>query len=65
MIVKLWYPCKGEFLKELELPLEYEPKQTITIITYEKRFQHVQRYKAVFVRVDEQFNYEFDYMEPI
>ena len=61
--VKLWYPCKGEFLKEVEVPVEYEQKQTFSLVRYRRSIDKgLQRYKMVFVHIKNN-EYEYDHEE--
>ena len=60
MVIKLWYPSKGEFVKELEMPLEYKEEQTFSLIRYKRDGSQFQSYKQVFVRIGDS-EYEFDH----
>ncbi len=57
MIIKLWYPCKGEFCKEYEIfdmPLPQIIRHDI--------YRNIQRERLVFIYIGEK-DYEFDHIE--
>ena len=60
--IKLWYITRGDFVKEIEMPIEYEPKHTFSLIRYEREFQKLKKIKWVFVQISEN-EYEFDHKE--